>query len=62
MRKYYAINVYFDDVWLEHVEAKDFDAAERELARNNHQVILSQDEMLDIFKQFLDTLKEGGRK
>jgi len=60
MKKYYAINVYSGDVWLEHAEATDFDAADRVLARNNFQVILSQDEMLNIFKQFLDTLKEGG--
>jgi len=58
--KYYAINVYANDVWLEHTEARDFDTAERELARNNYQVILSKDEMLVMFKQFLDTLKEGG--
>jgi len=43
--KYYAINWYMCHVWVESGCYSDDTEAERNLARNNPQVILNQEEM-----------------
>lgn len=44
-KKYYAINWYECHVWVESGYYDDDNEAERDLARNNPQVILNQEEM-----------------
>ena len=43
--KYYAINWYNGEVWVDSGYYNDDDEAEQDLARNNPQVILDQEEM-----------------
>jgi len=43
--KYYAINWYNGEVWVDSGYYNDGDEAEQDLARNNPQVILDQEEM-----------------
>ncbi|RLF81793.1 hypothetical protein DRN32_00205 [Thermococci archaeon] len=44
-KKYYAINWYEYHVWVESGYYSDDDEAERNLTRNNPQIILNQEEM-----------------
>ena len=48
--KYFAINWYDDKVWVESGEFSSRDEAERELSRNNPQLILTEEELLQIFR------------
>jgi len=48
--KYFAINWYNDRVWVESGEFNSRDEAEHELARNNPQLILTEEELLQIFR------------
>ena len=51
--KYFAINCYVENAWVEEGEYNSFDEAERDLARNNPQVILNENEMFNIICEVL---------
>lgn len=48
-KQYVAINFYGNDVWVEFTSARSYSDAEFELARNNPQIILSEDEVRKVF-------------
>ena len=59
MKKFYAINLYEGEVWVERGYYTDENEAEADLVRNNPQVILTQEEMRNIIKSVIgDFLEE----
>jgi len=59
VKKFYAINLYEGEVWVERGYYTDENEAEADLARNNPQVILTQEEMRNIIKSVIgDFLEE----
>jgi len=59
VKKFYAINLYEGEVWVERGYYTDENEAEADLARNNPQVILTQEEMQNIIKSVIgDFLEE----
>jgi len=59
VKKFYAINLYEGEVWVERGYYTDENEAEADLVRNNPQVILTQEEMRNIIKSVIgDFLEE----
>ena len=52
--KYFAINWYDDKVWVESGEFNSRSGAEHELSRNNPQLILTEEELLQVFRDIGD--------
>jgi len=59
VKKFYAINWYEGEVWVERGYYADENEAEADLVRNNPQVILTQEEMRNVIKSVIgDFLEE----
>jgi len=58
MKKFYAINWYNGEVWVESGYYSNDNEAEQNLSRNNPQVILTREEMQKVIESVIDEFSE----